>query len=260
LLIENRYQNSSGKDHALKRDQEDEEQLFEKLLRAMYNMPYDIYDSKELLRLTEIADYYCALRIVSCTLHAGQRFLWRQKNPPIIHKIGVREIPELFSAAVKLRNKPLFEDCLIIGAGSMIDPLYKYLEDGKVREQAKDMHIAVLRNVVETHRFLLLMVNRDVEEGEPGQGEIDEMKVAVNEAAAASITHGQLELPRYYRKLYEWKSTDGHELFGGFLQGLLWNWLTLDKTAKSGEGEFEDRFLSAEYKGDVPWDTEDTDF
>jgi hypothetical protein len=41
LLIENRYQNSSGKDHALKRDQEDEEQLFEKLLRAMYNMSYE---------------------------------------------------------------------------------------------------------------------------------------------------------------------------------------------------------------------------
>jgi hypothetical protein len=58
-------QNSSGKDHALKRDQEDEEELFKKLLRAMYHMPYDIGPSKELLRLTEIAAYYCALRIVS---------------------------------------------------------------------------------------------------------------------------------------------------------------------------------------------------
>jgi nitroimidazol reductase NimA-like FMN-containing flavoprotein (pyridoxamine 5'-phosphate oxidase superfamily) len=73
-------QNSSGKDFALKRDQENEEELFEKLLRAMYNIPYDIGSSKELLRLTEMADYYCALRIVSCTLHAGQRFLWRQKK------------------------------------------------------------------------------------------------------------------------------------------------------------------------------------
>jgi hypothetical protein len=77
----------------------------------------------------------------------------------MIYKIGVRVIRELFSVAVKLRNKPLIEDCLIIGAGSMIDPLYKYLKDGKVREQAKDMHIAVLRNLVETYRFLLLIVN-----------------------------------------------------------------------------------------------------
>jgi hypothetical protein len=178
----------------LKRDQEDEEELFEKFLRAMYNMPYDIGSSKELLRLTEMADYYCALRIVSCTLHAGQRFLWRQKNPPIIFPpIRSSELYELFSAAVKLRHKALFEDCLVIGAGKLIDPLFKYIEDEKVREQAKEMHISVLNDVVGKHRWILLILHRDIEEGEEGgrsRSLVDEMKAAVNEAAAASITHG----------------------------------------------------------------------
>jgi hypothetical protein len=197
--------------------------------------------------------------------------LWRQKkNPPIIYPpIGSGELHELFSAAIKLRHKALSEDCLVIGARKLIDPLYKYIEDERVREQAKDIHIRALRVVVvEIHRWILLILQKDIEGGR-SRGLVDEMKAAVNEAAAYSITHspagpyGQLELAQYYRVLDEWESSEGRREFdGGSLQGLMWNWPTRDKTAKSGEGEFEDIFLCARCPlgASVPWDTEDIDF
>jgi hypothetical protein len=232
-------------------------------------MPYDFSSSDELL-LTAMVDYYCALRIVSCTLHAGQRFLWRQKNPPIIFPpIGSGELQDLFSAAVTLRHKALFEDCLIIGAGKLNDPLYRYIEDEKVREQAKDMHIAVLNNVTVNQYFLLQRLNRAVKEGGWSRGLIDEMKAAINEAAVYSITNSpegerdQVELAQYYRFIYEWESSEGHREFdSALLQSLMWNELTLDKTAKSGVGEFEDIFLRGHFPvgASVPWDTEDMDF
>jgi hypothetical protein len=42
----------------------------------------------------------------------------------------------------------------------------------------------------------------------------------------------------------------------------MWNWLTLDKATKSGEGEFENIFLCARCPlgASVHWDTEDMDF
>jgi hypothetical protein len=180
------------------------------LLRAMYNMPYDIGSADELLQLTAIADYYCALRIVSRTLHPGHRFLWTQKNPPIIFPpIGSGQLQDLLSAAVKLRHKALFQDCLIIGAGKINDPFVRYIEDKKVREQAKDMHIEVLNNVAVNQCLLLQRLNRGIEEGGQSPGLIGEMKAAANEAAVYSITHtpvgyhDRVELAQYYRFIYE---------------------------------------------------------
>jgi hypothetical protein len=50
------------------------------------------------------------------------------------------------------------------------------------------------------YRTILLTMHNGIKER---RWESDEMTVAVNEAAADSIMHSQLELPRSYRKIYE---------------------------------------------------------
>jgi hypothetical protein len=47
---------------------EDETEMFRKLLCAMYNRPYRIESPDELIVITKLADYYCALPIVSSTI------------------------------------------------------------------------------------------------------------------------------------------------------------------------------------------------
>jgi hypothetical protein len=94
----------------------------------MYNMPYELDSPEELLRLTELADYYCALRIVSCTLDAAlYQSHWVRSNL-------VDWASPLLPAAAKLRNKTLFSDCLTLCLGPWDHPAWFYLNDQKFKD------------------------------------------------------------------------------------------------------------------------------
>ena len=76
----------------------------------MYLQPYTVAGVKELIRLVELADYYCMLRVVSRTLDEplinGPYILREIENP--------LAAAQLLPAAAKLRHRNLFNDCLVI--------------------------------------------------------------------------------------------------------------------------------------------------
>ncbi|TGO50540.1 hypothetical protein BCON_0181g00070 [Botryotinia convoluta] len=92
---------------------------FRQLLCAMYSRPYTIKDVEELSTLTRIADFYCALPIVSVTLNSALL------DSPIFSKREVEDstactkdqlaedCDSMIFIAQKLRSSVLFRECLI---------------------------------------------------------------------------------------------------------------------------------------------------
>ncbi|CAG8955889.1 hypothetical protein HYFRA_00008739 [Hymenoscyphus fraxineus] len=92
--------------------------IFRKLMSAMYHRPYTIDSASDILELTRVADFYCALPIVSATLSgslisseyfAKKHFIKGKDNPDFVWY----RAPELLLAAYRLRHAILFRECLI---------------------------------------------------------------------------------------------------------------------------------------------------
>jgi hypothetical protein len=84
-----------------------ETKLFEILSRATYSQPYQVDDVSQFLRLTELAEYYLALPILSRTLDGALI------NSPDFCNLICGNASRLFVAAAKLRNALLSRECLI---------------------------------------------------------------------------------------------------------------------------------------------------
>ncbi|TGO87755.1 hypothetical protein BPOR_0206g00130 [Botrytis porri] len=99
-------------------DIEGEIEGFRQLLCAMYSTPYTIKDFEELSTLTRIADFYCALPIVSATLTGAlidsPIFLKREvEDPSACTKDQLAEdYDSMIFLAQKLRNPILFHPLL----------------------------------------------------------------------------------------------------------------------------------------------------
>lgn len=100
-------------------DMEGEVEGFRQLLCAMYSRPYTIKSVEELSTLTQIADFYCALPIVSVTLTDALLdspiFLKRENgNSTACTKDQLAEdCDSMIFIAQKLRSSVLFHECLI---------------------------------------------------------------------------------------------------------------------------------------------------
>ena len=101
------------------------------LLCAIYNRPYTIGSIDDLVNLTDLASYYCALPAVSRTLanafHDSQGF---------IDTIAHNPCP-VFEAAAKLRHKVLFREALIWVVGPFQKPRFENLSDRRLRQVAR---------------------------------------------------------------------------------------------------------------------------
>ncbi|TGO48389.1 hypothetical protein BOTNAR_0478g00070 [Botryotinia narcissicola] len=100
-------------------DMEGEVEGFRQLLCAMYSRPYTIKSVEELSTLTRIADFYCALPIVSVTLTDALLdspiFLKRgNENSTACTKDQLAEdCDSMIFIAQKLRSSVLFRECLV---------------------------------------------------------------------------------------------------------------------------------------------------
>ncbi|KAH8801165.1 hypothetical protein F5882DRAFT_504648 [Hyaloscypha sp. PMI_1271] len=92
---------------------------FEKLLCGVYLRPYSIDSIPELTNLTDMADYYRMLPIVSHTLSNAlldsQEFIKQLKTDPCA----------VFEAAAKLRHKVLFREALVWVVADWRHPAFK---------------------------------------------------------------------------------------------------------------------------------------
>ncbi|KUJ22224.1 uncharacterized protein LY89DRAFT_574625 [Mollisia scopiformis] len=107
---------------------------FEKLMCAIYTRPYQLINTKELLLMTALADYYCALPILTRILDGA--FI---NSPQFCKGIG-SHASELFVAAAKIRNALLFRECLIWVVISYRDREFESLEDKRLRMIVRCAH------------------------------------------------------------------------------------------------------------------------
>lgn len=89
----------------------------------MYLKPYLIEDYHTLKMVTNLAEYYCALPILSRTLDAV--FL---RSPGLVDEINDNTC-KIFQLATKLRNELLFRESLIWLVGDIDEPLPRGLPD-----------------------------------------------------------------------------------------------------------------------------------
>ena len=84
-----------------------EQLAMDKLLCAIHNKAYAISGFKEFQDLVRLADFYCALPVLSTSLYA---ILWN--SPNFVAQIGYHPLPML-KLAKKLRHPVLFRESMI---------------------------------------------------------------------------------------------------------------------------------------------------
>jgi len=234
---------------------------FGNLLCAMYNRPYKLRCINDLRSLVRVADFYCALPIVSNTITAAilesQILLHANRSWEDFHG---HIYSELLVLAKKLRNPYLFRICFVhVVALFCPDPVTKDIflaQDMQLNCLVLSQYGLVCSLKQRVHQILL----RELFSGKlnPADLELPEHLVALM----------KYTLPRaFYVRLHDmvYNEISGSGL--GDLEHAL-NDLLVNNLPPSGlsggpqdRADKEDEFYCAKIKDeDLPWDPEETDW
>ncbi|TVY39024.1 hypothetical protein LSUB1_G004581 [Lachnellula subtilissima] len=237
-----------------------EKNTFETMLKAIYseNEPHAGATLDELERLTAMADYYGALRVVSRAVDVG---LLANSNLGPELKLGLIE-------ATKLRNKALFQDSLILCLGPWSKPSFN---DGGLEDHpnlfavAKAAHATICVRLASVHHQMLNYASTEFNALHSTITEAksigDELVSAANRARMVAADD-YVQLPLYYYFLSYSNTISSHvDKEEAYISPLLVNDMLLDKRANAGQKGFLDYFLIKHADGDeyeFPWDTKET--
>jgi hypothetical protein len=203
--------------------------------------------------MTEIADYYCALPILSASL---DRALVKSQFSREIRCHSV----SLFPVAVKLRNTLLFRECLIWIVGPWRNPKFKQLLDPKLRQIARCVHGEISTQVLSVYADITRSLC--VKDASEDKGLETERSKAVSIIFKHDSEDGDPTfepLPRYMRRI---RDAGMNILSRENLDNLLRNRLVLNHCAyRAGDFLCYDHFLCATIADeDLPWDLTETDW
>lgn len=238
----------------------DEITAFKNMLSAMYNRPYMIENPDDILAVTKLADFYCALPIVSATLTGALL------GSPIfkLQHMGKRSYtdmeimaPFLLGAAFKLRHKVLFRESFV----HVVSQLSKIKRGKKVNGIPPPLLNPTLQALIRNAYTRML-----------------ERILTANQVLNNRIISCPFRLGPMYptstdpTENAEWfRAIKNQILFTSFepdadleshLDAVLKNNLVLDQT-EFGPGEllYEKRFLCGNIADrDMPWDPAETDW
>ncbi|KAH7319430.1 hypothetical protein BKA65DRAFT_599494 [Rhexocercosporidium sp. MPI-PUGE-AT-0058] len=225
---------------------------FEIILRAIYGCPLFIRDRNQLCRVTKLADYYDALRILSRSLDCpGQRYDLKHMN--------LWEDPcGMLRIAKKLRNATLFQECLTLSAGPLSGPKFFELQFSvpELFKLALSVTGQIRVAMVEAHNCLMQHLEKLREENPSLNQEMQNYLDCI-------LTKNPL--PHVYNKLWHFQSIICLDDWpfrkaGSPMSNLLRSSLVINDHAEAGKGEFEDHFLCADFdKVKLPWNVVDND-
>lgn len=108
------YQETSDQGEKFTNSTGVEEEAFGILLKAMYMLPYHIRYDGQLLRVTAMADYYCALPIFSRSLNTALLAMKNDGYASLYWSLKPEQSAlKLLPIAAKLPNSLLFRECLV---------------------------------------------------------------------------------------------------------------------------------------------------
>jgi len=99
--------------------------------------------------ITEMADFYCTLPTLSCSLDGSF-----YRSTGYINKISDNPC-SMLAVAAKLRNPVLFRDCFIYVLGPCNSPRYLQLKDVKLRELAHAAKLSMDSKLLDILRGIL---------------------------------------------------------------------------------------------------------
>ncbi|PMD38337.1 hypothetical protein L207DRAFT_585240 [Hyaloscypha variabilis F] len=130
---------------AVKNGPETQQKAFGNFLCAMHFKPCELEECEEFILMTELADHYRALRILSQSLNGAL--------PRQLRLAHVYDVPayakELFEVAIKLRNALLLQECLIYLVSPWHRPLYRSLLDPKFKKIAHVGYLSVAEKIAD---------------------------------------------------------------------------------------------------------------
>jgi hypothetical protein len=234
---------------AFKGDPAAETQIFTIFLSALLGRPYSITSIDELERLTELADFCCALPAFSNSLNMA---LW--KSPDLISKIPANAL-KLLPITVKLRSELLFKECLIHALGPYTNPQYLQLTDPKLK-QAAERAIGILSTKIVKVEGELLAASCDVPNLGRDLGAKIRTYIAENVPNCYDWGKMALKLPYFYRRIHARACSENITELKDMLSPILKNNLILDRTdGIAGDGQYKGFFLCIEIDdAHLPWD------
>ncbi|KAE8442865.1 hypothetical protein EG329_002607 [Mollisiaceae sp. DMI_Dod_QoI] len=229
---------------------------FANLLLAIHGRPYIIENADQLNTMTNLADYYCSLPVLSRSLDGALL-----NSPNFCSQIAMN-CQMLLVIAEKLRSPLLFREALIWVVGPNTSPRYQYLEDRNLRMVARCAHAQILEMVTTLCNEVIRQLGSSAHDERSKQ----RMKmqylvdVDVDKGDLVPSPVGVLYYPWYFRRI-----SDDTSLLSRYLslENLLENRLALDPkcTAGAEEDELQDYFLCAHIDDkDLPWDVTEIDW
>lgn len=237
---------------------------FENLLCALFGRQAKLFDAADLICLTNLADYYLCLPIVS---NACYEALF--DNPRLNISIA-KNAATLLPIACKLRHKILFRECLIHAIGNFSIPLkQEHISNPKLYEVISAVRIKSKASLYSVGKEILEMQLDPATfgEGKKENGpDIKDWVFSMTRGCFAKNNEGMLRisLPMHYRRL--WSIDHPKEItqaaFKRLLDPIMKNNLRLDSSGVgTGEGKFRNHFLFIHIEdSDLPWEISQTDF
>jgi hypothetical protein len=247
---------------------------FEMLLRAIYNQPYIVTPSS-LIAVTELADYYCALPVLSRSLD-GAFF----RNTNFINELFCALSPicigNLLYAAIKLRHPPLYRDCLAISIGPWHDPFFHGFADRKMEHASERLYNQVGAQVAKVHLNLLAYCTEhssefdsDVDRDHASHfwqklrdmgREVREREEDIQISLGGGPRNASLSLPTLYREVYDTELSHNTPITV-IVSDLMGGNLMLDRSLLGGLSDCRDHFLCGWVEDeDLPWDPAENDW
>jgi hypothetical protein len=258
---------------------------FEKLLNAMYSKPTVIEDSRELHDMTRLADFYCALPVLSTSLYISllnsPKFLddicslstaaYHKRpirdtrilgaSPPIVTEFPPNHPVSLLKLAAKLRHPILFREMMVYVVSlwesnrSIWEPAIK--DAGLDDVLAKAYHA-----VHHLQASVFFGIFRGAVDDEAWRVKVYEVASQLEPLMA---TKKQMEMGFFCDRLRDQLTDFESEVkleVSQMLCALMKNNLVLNKgICMPGYGDYFHQYLCAEVKDeDLPWDLEETDW
>jgi hypothetical protein len=219
-----------------------------------------VLDVEELIAMTKLADYYCALPALS-------RSLYRALYAMDLDVAGCKEelLPKVLAASCKLRYPDLFKECIILAAGKW--------SNNYGRETPLSGHSRKIRKLIEATRH---RIGFEVAKANEQMLRIFSQSAQLGDYLMKVDFKADMPLPEYYRDVYSGNIPDedfDHEyeddeckediiMIERALGPVLENNLKFSgRDLLPGKAPFEKHFLFATISDDdLPWDDSQTDW
>ncbi|PQE22580.1 hypothetical protein CJF31_00001490 [Rutstroemia sp. NJR-2017a BVV2] len=232
----------------LEGDKSLQQTAFKKFIGVFYQQPWRIANTEELDLVIEMADYYCALPVVSGAFSAAFH-----RSKMFARKFRDADQRDLLSFAIKMRNADLFRDCMILICGDMGDSekgklahFEPDLGDPALNSLATTLHNQIVDKIIKANKMLLIAhLNRSTRaEREELQNNLDEeVKKLCSEIDWSPCYYREMMIDRWQRK-----PGSEHSEYVGILD-LLQNNITFNKGAYVNHNFrwYPDPFLSRHF-------------